>query len=364
MAVGEHGGRPMSETVNLWHVRFPDGRAYRAAANAIRQHILSGRIPPEVELRRSSSDEWRPLEAFSEFANLKRANGAAPAGTSSWSDFNVDGPAKPPTVASRLDPEQLGLPGIRPLLEEMVAALESTLVFKKVLAALLVGLVVAAVLFAGPVVCSLVVEVPSWAGWAFWAAAGLFELGLMGVLTRMAFSELSRMRPARLRDGYAGLPSLLLKLVVVWGAVFGALAAASWGLRQLPDLLGTHLPQAPWAAPALAGCLFVLSVVECLLWATAAFFGPIAAIFVVEDCSLWQGLATWEQLMSQQRWRLFVSQCLLLAGTAVVLLPLWWLVRLSPAGEQLAVGVAGTLGVAYYSVANVFVYLHLRYERD
>jgi hypothetical protein len=51
-------------------------------------------------------------------------------------------------------------------------------------------------------------------------------------------------------------------------------------------------------------------------------------------------------------------------GAALVLLPLWWVIGLSPAGQFLAGGVAGTLGVAYFSVANVFVYLNLRYERE
>src|SRR4051794_21363002 len=81
----------MRETADLWHVRLPDGRLLRATANVIHQQVQSGRLPHEIEVRRSSKDDWHPLHAVSEFRDLP--NGKASNGIG--------------TVASRLDPTHL-----------------------------------------------------------------------------------------------------------------------------------------------------------------------------------------------------------------------------------------------------------------
>src|SRR5262249_23806184 len=127
----------MADTSDLWYIRFPDGRVLRAAGTAVvRQQLAAGRIPPGTRLRRTLDDEWRPVERCPELADLapeSPGNGASRAAERRDS-------GSPATIASRLDPAQLGQAGVRTLVEELLGALDSTFVAPKLLAAALVGL--------------------------------------------------------------------------------------------------------------------------------------------------------------------------------------------------------------------------------
>jgi hypothetical protein len=346
------------EVRDIWQIRFPDGRVLRAAAKALRHHFLAGRIPVESQLRRTAEEEWRPLAEFPELTTPTNSNGTS---TSSWTDFTLDSQNKSGTVASRLDSAQLRQPGIRPFLEEMLAALDSALAFKKVLATAFVGLLVAALAFVGMGGLPKM-DLPPWGPWLCLGGAVLLLLGLMAMLTRMTFTEVSRLRPSRFRDGLRGMAGVVVKLAFTWGIAVAALVTLSWSIRQVPAWLPERLPAWwEWTPAVVGAAMFVLGVLECLLWASAVFFGPLASVWVVEDCSFLQGVALWDKLVSPIRWRIFVGQWLALGLAGLMAAPLL-LVGFSAGGQALALAAAGTLAVAYYSVANVFLYLHLRYE--
>src|SRR5262245_1098296 len=122
----------MGDANDLWYVRLPDGRLFRAGGTAtVRQHLQAGRIPPGSLVRRRGEDAWRPVEEAQELADAADGgptNGVAGGGAT--------------TVAARLDPGQLHLIGVRGLFEDLLAALDSTLTRRKLAAAALAGLAV------------------------------------------------------------------------------------------------------------------------------------------------------------------------------------------------------------------------------
>src|SRR5262249_54854803 len=121
---------PMRATKELWYVRLPNERVVRAEADVIRQQLGDGRLPSGTRVRRSGETEWQPVERVAEFATSTHpANGHEPHAT----------------VASRLDPRQMRLAGVRPLLEELLGALDSTFVSRKLKVAALAGLLLGAI---------------------------------------------------------------------------------------------------------------------------------------------------------------------------------------------------------------------------
>src|SRR5262245_16698541 len=215
----------MSDASDLWYVRLPDGRLFRAGGTAtVRQHVQSGRIPPGSLVRRRGEGAWRPVEQAQELADASGgdlSNGAQ-GGT-------------PATVAARLDPGQLHLLGVRGLFEDLLAALDSTLTRRKLSAAALAGLAVgvALALVRSPAVLA---EDPPW---TLAAAVGVaaVALGLLTVLlVQMTFTEVSRMRPARWADGLQGAGTLFVRVAALYALLGGLLGSAIALLRWLPGV--------------------------------------------------------------------------------------------------------------------------------
>src|SRR5947209_4763934 len=115
---------PMAQGSDAWYVLLPDGQVLRAASTqALRQHVGSGRIPPASRVRRSPDDEWVGLEWAEEFADLAAQQTSRPA--------PVPLRQAPAGVAARFDPMRLHTVGVRALLDELLAAMDSTLVRAK-----------------------------------------------------------------------------------------------------------------------------------------------------------------------------------------------------------------------------------------
>jgi len=353
---------------DLWYVWFPDGRVLRAAgAAAVRQQLEAGRLPPGTRARRSGEEEWRPIEKVSEFADL--------AG-------NGDGASHPApaTIASRVDPTRLRQLGVRAYFDELFAALDSTLVRPKLITAALAGLALGAL--AGVALsrsAPFTIDPPGW-GWLLAAGAVLVLATLAAVLTNMTYMELSRLRPARWRDGIRGAAGLALRLAASWlisGWAIGALIAA---LRALPARLleaaaAGDAPHAVAHAAAVAGPLL-----ELVLWPLFALLLLLAPVLAVEQCSLGEALVRLARLVRAKGAPLLFAQGLALAVGLVVLSPLllllWLTVPVVPpeALAELAptaaltqwvmLGLAAGALVAYLLVADVFLYLHLRVEGD
>jgi hypothetical protein len=348
---------------DLWYVWFPDGRVLRAAGAAVvRQQLEAGRLPPGTRARRSGEEQWRPIEAYQEFADLA---------------INGDGashPAPAATIASRVDPTQLRLLGVRAYLDELFAALDSTLVRAKLGAAALAGVALGALAGVATFLPAPFTLRPTGWGWLLAAGAVLVLAGLSAVLTKLTYVELSRLRPARWREGLRGAAGVTLRLALAWlviGALIGGLIA---GARWLPGRLLEIAAEGDdsWRVPAHAA-VAAGAALELVLWPLLVLLLALGPVLVVEHCSLGAGVARWARLLRAKGTRLLFAEGLALAVGLVLVAPILLLVWLAvPANppEELALtadltkavlfGLGGAALLAYLLVANVFLYLHLR----
>src|SRR5271166_5058419 len=135
----------MSPSGDFWYIRFPDGRILRAASTTVvRQELGSGRIPSGSTVRRTPEDEWVAIEWMREFSDVvperhdpieaHRPSGGLRHTSSRSSAMRAS------TVASRLDSDRLQFVGVRDILQELQAALDSTLVTPKLIVAGFAGL--------------------------------------------------------------------------------------------------------------------------------------------------------------------------------------------------------------------------------
>jgi hypothetical protein len=316
----------MPDSPDLWYLRLPDGRVVRAAVSSLRQQIASGRITQDVQARRTASEEWRPLESISEFHDLR--NGGE-------------------SVASRLDPVTMQFVGVRALLVELVAALDSALSRRKLwvtaLAAAAMGTLIA------------VSAADATLTWLFAGGVALVALVQVALLSRMTFHELSRLKPARIRDGLPGLTGLTFSLIVSLGLLIAGLIAA----RVAFPLVGPLLPE-EWPRSALAEVAGLL-ITLLLLWGLV-YLAALPAVLVVEDSGLFTGLGMWRRLTRGRG--VMVAQWLTLAIALLLTGPVGLLAWASqnPIWQALVQGAMGAVAVTYLAVANVFLYLHFRYS--
>src|SRR5579885_2945829 len=136
----------MKQVSDAWYIRLPDGRVLRAANTAaVRTHLTSGRIPPDSRVCRGVGEEWVLLEWTQEFADLAREKTSDHAATA-LAEPAAGSPSRPASndlasasrrragVSARLDPLRLQTIGVRGLVDELLAALDSTLVRHKIVA--------------------------------------------------------------------------------------------------------------------------------------------------------------------------------------------------------------------------------------
>lgn len=340
---------------DLWYIRTPDGRVLKAAdTGVVRQQLSAGRLPPGTHLRRSGQDEWHGIERYREFADLARSD--LPDGA-------------PVSIASRLDPVQLGMADIRGLLEELVAALASTLVRGKLAVALLAGLLLGVLAALASLPQFPFTLDPIGAGWLLVPPALLVAAWLSGMLARMTHVELSRLRPSRWRDGVSGL-GLTMRLAVCYALAVLLAGGLIVGLRALPGQAQAVVPVE--ARSLTAWILIPLCIAaEALTWTLTLLLLPCATLLVVEELSFVRGLAAWLRLVRARFGRLLLAETLALILAMLLSLPLQVLTRLVATGAEDAPGEAALLVLrvtlaavpaAYLLVANVFIYLKLRYE--
>jgi hypothetical protein len=377
----------MSQT-DFWYIRFPDGRILRAASTIVlRQELDAGHIPLASTVRRSPNDEWVSLEWTREFSDLVdevAAREPPPPPEPRQRRTAEHRPAsnttrdRAETAGARLDPSRLPLVGVRGYLDELLNALDSTLVAKKLLVGALAGLVVGA-LFA--------LERAAWfeedSRWRTMAlsflAVGLVVVdALTGLLTRLTYIELARLRPARWREALVGLGGLTVWIVVSQLLVRGA----AWGLivllRWLPFWLGGASEEA-WTASQqiLSGSTLALGMfVEALLWPLFFFWWLLPPLLVVEDCTVWRGLLAWLRFLRQHLGRVFLYQTMavglgvlltapFLILIAPLLLPSFYppepLREVATGTRSLLLGLACAPLLTYWITSNMFIYLNLRY---
>jgi hypothetical protein len=281
-------------------------------------------------------------------------------------------------VARQNQHPDLRAAGMRGVVDELLAALDSTLNRTKILATGLAGLLAGGLLLAA--------ELPGLLEWPWsllpvvaTALAVIFVMGwLVALLTQMTVIEVSRFRPARWSEATAGLGRHALRLMMLYGVVAGGLVFALWALpRFLPMLVGQRVVEGVAGAEALLAVATILTLVlQVLLWpilGSTLLFGPIV---VVEECSAWKALILWRALLHEHLGRVLLYEALALGVGTVITVPLLFPVFVagwssSPDTSSLAIA-QGTLTIlaalalipliAYLLVGNVFIYLNLRYD--
>jgi hypothetical protein len=358
---------------DVWFVRLPDGQVLQARTTAaVRHHIQTGGIPRTSQVRRAPDEEWTALEWTREFSAAASAAHAPPAPQPEPPRRPGSSPDLPPVgIAGRLDPLQLKTVGVRGLVEELLAALDSTLLRGKLTIAAVAGVL----LLVSPLGVSAAARAlgvgEAWAVDLVTAGVWLLVLAVATtVVSRTTFIELSRMRPARRPEVTAGLVPLALRLVVAALLVPGVVIAAIILLPQVPGWVA-HTP----SAAATTAAEVIGPVVAALLWLLLGVSWLLAPVLVVEEASVGGAVGQWLALLGEHRSRAFLYEAMAVALGGVVTVPFLLPVVLAfgghlPPADDLALaltarvltGLAVAPLLAFLMVANVFIYLNLRYE--
>ncbi len=163
---------------------------------------------------------------------------------------------------------------------------------------------------------------------------------------------------------------LTLGYLVILGGGFLAMSFLHW----LPNVVFSKLVtwgMTPGSAEVLPIVLSILGVVlEVLLWLIAALTWLLAPAMVGENYLLVPGLREWFGLIRSQFSRILLAELLTLAVgvliTAPIVVPIDYAVGHYPhlllPLRTLAYGLAFTGFLAFMAVANVFIYLDVKYE--
>jgi hypothetical protein len=357
----------MAPPTSSWYVRFPDGRVVLArSTQAVRYHIERGRIPANSRVRRSAEEKWQSLEATPDFADLL-APPAPPEATPTERDNGRSSLGKS-NVEYRVF-------GVGALVNELFNAVDLSLHRRKLWIT-----VSAALLWAvGLVGVNLVLELTQ-GSWQYGliaaiGAALLFVAGLAGsALAQLTLVEMLHRRrahwheiePRLLNNAWNILLSQALFLAAIWLPIVG--------LRHVPDYFrDSNLPE------AVMGIVLTLRLVLEIFFLPLAGLGLLLApIIVVEECGFFKALGIWWELLRSDLSRIFLYETLAVALGFVLTLPLFFpvfyavwnhaasgnhhLEDVYKATMLVLGGLAVTPFAAYLVVANVFIYLNLRYE--
>jgi hypothetical protein len=351
----------MATVTETWYVRLPNGRTVRvASAELVRRYLRAGRIPPESRARRLGDERWLPLARIAEFAGVLR----------------MSRPTVRPAAPRRTRPanNETRPPGVRGVIEELLTALDSTLTGTKLSVAALVGVAIAI----GYIAMEWAAELPVGASaLAAYAGAALFIVAAVALasalLTRMTVMELDRHGSARA----AGLGWTFVRIAVAQALVTAVVLCVLFGVRALvPLLAASDWGDLDGLRDVLAGLLAVVHVlIEVLAWPVLAvailLLGPL---LVIEDDSIGVGLRGWLGMLRGRLRRIYLYEALafLVANTLALPLVLMVVGAAYAIGDGLGAverdvllllgGAALGPAIAYLLVANVFVYINLRYE--
>jgi hypothetical protein len=190
---------------------------------------------------------------------------------------------------------------------------------------------------------------------------------------------LCHLRAARWSEGTAGLGRLSARLALAILPVLGGAIALLWLLSVLPGWLMRD-ETAAWGAgreTALAVVAVLAQLFAVLLVPWCVFALLLAPLLVVEECSIVSCWWQWRRLLRLHRWQALWWEALAISLGVLAMLPLllpWLLMGVLDPGPSeaarfavvvtrqiLAALLLAPLAV-YLIVANVFIYLNLRYE--
>ncbi|HZZ81357.1 MAG TPA: hypothetical protein VFE62_22835 [Gemmataceae bacterium] len=338
----------MPAKADLWFIRLPDGRVLRArSTNVLRRHLKSGRIPWDSRIRHSTQEPWQRLDNADEFTDLLPKNGDAP---------TMELP--PTTTMPRRST-------VRAVLDELLTACDSSLQGTKLIAAGCTGLGIGIAFMVADAIARLLPD----GTWLVFAGAGFVSVILFSacssILTQMTALELSRFRRARFSEVRSGLLGAIVRLTVALGLSSGAIVGLMLALRWLAEDIA--LPDTALAALTAGraivevGCWLLLGLVLLVL----------PPVLLIEEDSIIAGLRDWLTFVWRHLGRIYLYQAFAFALAAILALPLVASVLLtsfltdSPYAFTMGCllgGIAVTPVFAYLVVAQVFIYLNLRYE--
>lgn len=362
----------MAAATDIWFVRLPNGRVLRSSSTvSLRYQVRKGRIPAESRVRRSEGEPWHALHEVQELAEAVEAAAAR---------TSQDNGSTAVRRKSRAHFQAWRTVGVRGVVRELLDALDSSLSRTKLgIAAVLATLGsvawIAWQLFADR-------QEEAWWKYAVGGLAAVFVLAAcLGItlVTRHTAFELSRMRAPSTAELWSGVLVLTLRLAVALLLVVGGGAALIALLRWLPQWIRAGSEAGNVATMYLAhGILTVRLILEVVFWPVVALapllLGPI---LIVQESSVVAGIREWWRILRQHMGRIFLYEALATALGGVFTVPLLAPIALassslaSMSGQELIVGqttvlvlagIALTPLVAYLLVANVFIYLNLRYE--
>jgi hypothetical protein len=315
-------------------------------------------------------EEWVGLVWVAEFSDLRRE----PATTA---PTRTDGRSG---VSARLDPLRLQTVGVRGLVDELFAALDSTLSRPKLGTAFAATVVLFVGLYAGPIVLRRAFDPPDWVPIAAGAGFALIVVSLLNaVLTRLTHLELTAMRPARLADAVRGFSRYAFSAVAANALVAGTGLVILFLIHGVPVWMRSQLDDAGLADAArttvMVIVLLLVYLVSTLIWLLVGLCWLLTPAIVVEETGWVAGIREWRRLVRDHFGRVLVYEGLTLLLGVSIALPLTAAVGLALAGTPAADNGADTavraamLGLtaapllAFLPVANVFIYLNLRYEQ-
>jgi hypothetical protein len=297
-------------------------------------------------------------------------------------------------VAARLDPMRLQTVGVRGLIDELIAALDSALTRSKMLPAFLAAVLIYLGFFGARAVHHLVFK-PEEAAWLPVVAGSAFAVLVLSILnamlSKLTHVELSTMRPAKLSDALGPFASYASSALIANAIIAGGGLALLFLMKRVPAWAESGLADAGMGATMrevlFTPILVIVFLLTVLIWILVGLCWLLTPAIVVEESSWLAGIREWRQLLREQFGRIVVYEGLtILLGIAISLplilavgfalhgvpaiLPAWppsaganenWV----KGGVEAAIQglTAGPL-LALLPVANVFIYLNLRYEQS
>src|SRR5262245_13397023 len=285
----------MKNHYDPWYVRLPDVRTIKAKSTAsVRHHVEAGHIPLNSVVRRDANEEWVAMVWVAEFADLGKAAGAHLSGSGLH-------PAPRAGVAARLDPLRLQTVGVRGLIDELIAALDSTLSRSKIAPAVFAAVLLYLGMYAIRLLMNEWFEPPAWVPLVIAAGFAIVVLSVLNaILAKLTHLELAAMRPARLREATKSLGSyvvpVLVANVLIAGCGLGVLfllhRLPAWTINALADTGMTLRAQQLVAIPIL----ILIYVLAALIWFVVGLCWLLTPAIVVEESSGLAGVREWRQL--------------------------------------------------------------------
>lgn len=367
-----------------WYVRLPDGRIVTAKSTAsVRHHVESGNIPLNSMARRGAEDEWTSLAWIAEFSDLVGGsrNGLAaekeavltPSKNGSQSEIHLKS-----GISSRLDPLRLQTVGIRGLVDELIAAFDSTVSTGKLTVACITCTLGAVAVY---VIMRLSMVAYAEGVWLAQVLGGVMGLAWLAcataLLTRQTHLELSSMRPVFPSEANKNAGPFIFRVFLGYVATIGLAVGTIVLIQHVPGWVGkwTHGMNAN-AAEAIATAVMIVGFLAAVgVFALILMSFLLPPVLVVEECSLGNAIREWRSILREHRLRVMIYEGMAIALAAVaaipVALPVFLAQQYGPGIPPNAVGLALPFAlwglalapaIAFLAVANLFIYLNLRYE--